>query len=87
MTSLRFFGFSMKIFHFANTQSHNPFSGCCVVKQGSSQAKMLENGHKVALITGITGQDGSYLAELLLAKGYYVSLGIRFSVGQKWLAQ
>jgi GDPmannose 4,6-dehydratase len=25
-----------------------------------------------ALITGITGQDGSYLAELLLAKGYYV---------------
>ena len=24
---------------------------------------------KVALITGITGQDGSYLAELLLAKG------------------
>lgn len=27
---------------------------------------------KVALITGITGQDGSYLAELLLAKGYEV---------------
>jgi GDPmannose 4,6-dehydratase len=27
---------------------------------------------KVALITGITGQDGSYLAELLLEKGYYV---------------
>ena len=27
---------------------------------------------KVALITGITGQDGSYLAELLLAKGYVV---------------
>src|SRR5476649_356196 len=27
---------------------------------------------KVALITGITGQDGSYLAELLLAKGYDV---------------
>ena len=25
-----------------------------------------------ALITGITGQDGSYLAELLLAKGYDV---------------
>ena len=25
---------------------------------------------KVALITGITGQDGSYLAELLLSKGY-----------------
>ena len=27
---------------------------------------------KVALITGITGQDGSYLAELLLQKGYMV---------------
>jgi GDPmannose 4,6-dehydratase len=25
---------------------------------------------KVALITGITGQDGSYLAEFLLKKGY-----------------
>jgi GDPmannose 4,6-dehydratase len=31
---------------------------------------------KVALITGITGQDGSYLAELLLEKGYVVH-GIR----------
>ena len=29
-------------------------------------------GNKVALITGITGQDGSYLAELLLEKGYEV---------------
>src|SRR5947209_12319063 len=27
---------------------------------------------KTALITGITGQDGSYLAELLLEKGYRV---------------
>ena len=27
---------------------------------------------KVALITGVTGQDGSYLAELLLEKGYFV---------------
>jgi len=27
---------------------------------------------KTALITGITGQDGSYLAELLLKKGYFV---------------
>jgi GDPmannose 4,6-dehydratase len=27
---------------------------------------------KIALITGITGQDGSYLAELLLTKGYQV---------------
>jgi GDPmannose 4,6-dehydratase len=29
-------------------------------------------GSKTALITGITGQDGSYLAELLLAEGYRV---------------
>jgi GDPmannose 4,6-dehydratase len=27
---------------------------------------------KIALITGITGQDGSYLAELLLEKNYNV---------------
>lgn len=27
---------------------------------------------KVALITGVTGQDGAYLAELLLQKGYVV---------------
>ena len=27
---------------------------------------------KTALITGVTGQDGSYLAELLLGKGYFV---------------
>ena len=27
---------------------------------------------KTALVTGITGQDGAYLAELLLAKGYLV---------------
>jgi len=32
---------------------------------------MMSN-NKVALITGITGQDGSYLAELLLSKGYMV---------------
>jgi GDPmannose 4,6-dehydratase len=27
---------------------------------------------RIALITGITGQDGAYLAEFLLAKGYIV---------------
>jgi GDPmannose 4,6-dehydratase len=32
---------------------------------------------KRALITGITGQEGSYLAELLLAKGYEVHAVIR----------
>lgn len=34
---------------------------------------------RVALITGITGQDGSYLSELLLAKGYIVHGIIRRS--------
>jgi GDPmannose 4,6-dehydratase len=32
----------------------------------------MNNIKKIALITGITGQDGSYLAELLLEKGYEV---------------
>ena len=35
--------------------------------------------NKVALITGITGQDGSYLAEFLLEKGYEVHGTIRRS--------
>ena len=33
---------------------------------------MSEPSRKIAFITGITGQDGSYLAELLLEKGYTV---------------
>ena len=32
----------------------------------------MTKGNKVAFITGITGQDGSYLAELHLEKGYEV---------------
>lgn len=32
----------------------------------------MPNARKTALITGVTGQDGAYLAELLLAKGYIV---------------
>ncbi|KAK5869464.1 hypothetical protein PBY51_024177 [Eleginops maclovinus] len=39
----------------------------------SSEVKgELKKERKVAVITGITGQDGSYLAEFLLAKGYEV---------------
>ena len=34
--------------------------------------KEIDSRMKRALITGITGQDGSYLAELLLEKGYEV---------------
>ncbi|MEK9195478.1 MAG: GDP-mannose 4,6-dehydratase [Patescibacteria group bacterium] len=33
---------------------------------------MIKSKKKIALITGITGQDGSYLAEFLLEKGYRV---------------
>ena len=32
----------------------------------------IADGRKVALITGVTGQDGAYLAELLLSKNYVV---------------
>lgn len=32
----------------------------------------MTSGKKVAVVTGITGQDGAYLAELLLEKGYKV---------------
>ena len=38
---------------------------------------MTDRREKRALVTGITGQDGSYLAELLLAKGYEVHGVIR----------
>src|SRR5437868_1126191 len=39
---------------------------------------------KRALITGITGQDGSYLAELLLSKGYEVHGMVRRSSEEKF---
>jgi len=45
---------------------------------GKNDAKKQKTS-KVALITGITGQDGSYLAELLLNKGYEVHGVIRRS--------
>lgn len=45
----------------------------------NSIGALLTNRKRVALITGITGQDGSYLAELLLSKGYIVHGIIRRS--------
>ena len=36
----------------------------------------MNDKQKVALITGVTGQDGSYLADLLLKKGYKV-IGVK----------
>lgn len=40
---------------------------------------MEQSNNKIALITGITGQDGSFLAEFLLEKGYEVHGIIRRS--------
>jgi GDPmannose 4,6-dehydratase len=42
------------------------------------------SGRPAALITGITGQDGSYLAELLLEKGYAVHGMVRRSSTEKF---
>ncbi|MES1918258.1 hypothetical protein MHBO_000252 [Bonamia ostreae] len=42
------------------------------IKQNGNQPFLLKNNSKIALITGITGQDGSYLSEFLLKKGYEV---------------
>ncbi len=39
---------------------------------------------KTALVTGITGQDGSYLAELLLSKGYHVVGMVRRSSAENF---
>ena len=47
---------------------HEPLNG--VVKHPSVLAARTQR--RVALVTGITGQDGSYLTELLLSKGYEV---------------
>src|SRR5207302_2059905 len=52
----------------------NPFQACLISK---TRRICQTNMAKKALITGITGQDGSYLAELLLSKGYEVHGVIR----------
>jgi len=39
---------------------------------GERQPRQAGKAAKTAVVTGVTGQDGSYLAELLLAKGYEV---------------
>ena len=46
-----------------------------------ANAQPATNKPATALITGITGQDGSYLAEFLLAKGYEVHGIIRRASG------
>lgn len=51
-----------------------PVSARTAASQPSREPAAADHGRpaKTALITGITGQDGSYLAELLLDKGYQV---------------
>src|ERR1041385_6960578 len=50
---------------------HRPEPGQCLFNLHNA-TKRRRSSLKKALITGITGQDGSYLAELLLEKGYEV---------------
>ncbi|XP_064363176.1 GDP-mannose 4,6 dehydratase isoform X3 [Dromaius novaehollandiae] len=49
-----------------------PAADACAYAAASGDDGGEMSGRKVALITGITGQDGSYLAEFLLEKGYEV---------------
>jgi GDPmannose 4,6-dehydratase len=42
------------------------------INQGTARRQVGTMSDKVALITGVTGQDGAYLAELLFSKGYTV---------------
>ncbi len=52
--------------------------GGSYIRKGTVGGVMTTDG-PVALITGVTGQDGAYLAELLLDKGYEVHGGYRRS--------
>lgn len=50
-----------------------------MTQQNCQGASNQSSKRKIALITGITGQDGSYLTEFLLEKGYEVHGVIRRS--------
>ena len=52
---------------FMNSLHVNNLPYICIIKRKNNKIMV-----KVALITGITGQDGSYLAEFLIEKGYEV---------------
>jgi GDPmannose 4,6-dehydratase len=55
-----------------NTESNTPTNVANNAAPNDHNNQSNPTKPKVALITGITGQDGSYLAELLLEKGYVV---------------
>jgi len=66
----------------ANVPSNVPDPDPIALRKSHSETKAVSptgGKPKVALITGITGQDGSYLAELLLSKNYIVHGMIRRS--------
>jgi GDPmannose 4,6-dehydratase len=43
-----------------------------LIEDNGSRGAIMAGSGKAALVVGVTGQDGAYLAELLLAKGYVV---------------
>jgi len=55
-----------------SAKKHNPARQDGEKRSKAKPAQEAGQPRRTALITGITGQDGSYLAELLLAKGYEV---------------
>src|SRR5690348_6874947 len=55
-----------------SAKKHNPARQGGEKRSKAKPAQEAGQPRRTALITGITGQDGSYLAELLLAKGYEV---------------
>src|SRR5215831_165921 len=62
-----------------NRRAFAPHADCSVLSSKFDMAS------KRALITGITGQDGSYLAEMLLDEGYEVfGLTRRLSASNYW---
>jgi GDPmannose 4,6-dehydratase len=48
------------------------YDGTSLISAAEGRDEMSAAQGKVALITGVTGQDGAYLARLLLSKGYTV---------------
>jgi len=61
-----------------------PFGGLETVTSLHLRADIIVGGGMRAFITGVTGQDGSYLAELLLEKGYEVYGLVRRSSVEKF---
>ncbi|CAM0912653.1 unnamed protein product [Alopecurus aequalis] len=63
----------------ADSSTPHSNGGAAGEEENPSVPRSLVPPRKVALVTGITGQDGSYLTELLLSKGYEVHGLIRRS--------